>query len=157
MYKLISKPASRHDHRVWETALQLTRRAKIVDDDKVAAAKRRPAHRQAGVRNHVDAKHVFAGGRRRGQGFAHKIAGCHLLHKSCQRNYLDCRARPLCWYHGWLRRIPPGHHANSTDLQSLNPDMIKSIEVVKGSAATTRYTDPRAANGVIVVTMKPKN
>jgi len=53
--------------------------------------------------------------------------------------------------------VVDGVIANSTDLQSLNPDMIKSIEVVKGSAATTRYTDPRAANGVIVVTMKPKN
>lgn len=53
--------------------------------------------------------------------------------------------------------VVDGVISNSTDLQSLNPDMIKSIEVVKGSAATTRYTDPRAANGVIVVTMKPKN
>ncbi len=40
------------------------------------------------------------------------------------------------------------------DLKSLNPDRIASIEVIKGAAAASKYSDPRAANGVIAVTLK---
>ena len=37
---------------------------------------------------------------------------------------------------------------------SLSPDRISSIEVIKGASATRLYSDPRAANGVIKITMK---
>jgi hypothetical protein len=39
-------------------------------------------------------------------------------------------------------------------LSRLAPDAIASIEVVKGSAATQRFTEPEAVNGVILVTLK---
>ena len=42
----------------------------------------------------------------------------------------------------------------STALQQLDPARIESVEVIKGNAATERYSDPRAANGVIKVTTK---
>jgi beta-lactamase regulating signal transducer with metallopeptidase domain len=41
-------------------------------------------------------------------------------------------------------------------LDNINPETIATVEVVKGSAAKARYSDPRAANGVIVVTTKAK-
>jgi len=41
-------------------------------------------------------------------------------------------------------------------LDRINPETIATVEVVKGSAAKARYSDPRAANGVIVVTTKLK-
>ena len=39
-------------------------------------------------------------------------------------------------------------------LQELDRDRIESVEVLKGSAATSKYSDPRAAYGVIRVTTK---
>jgi BlaR1 peptidase M56 len=39
-------------------------------------------------------------------------------------------------------------------LSRLAPDGIAQVEVIKGAAATTLYTDPRAANGVIRITTK---
>ncbi|HEX6965323.1 MAG TPA: M56 family metallopeptidase [Gemmatimonadaceae bacterium] len=44
--------------------------------------------------------------------------------------------------------------SNIAALQSLTPDKIQSIEVIKGPAATKLYSDPKAANGVIRVTTK---
>ena len=37
---------------------------------------------------------------------------------------------------------------------SLSPDQIVSVNVIKGAAATAQYNDPRAANGVIIITTK---
>ncbi len=37
---------------------------------------------------------------------------------------------------------------------SIAPDQIVSVEVVKGAAATAQYSDPRAANGVVRITTK---
>ncbi len=41
-----------------------------------------------------------------------------------------------------------------TDLDAISPDKIERIEVVKGPTARILYDDPRAANGVIVITTK---
>lgn len=46
-----------------------------------------------------------------------------------------------------------GKITDATVLEKLNPENIKSIEVVKGAAAAA-YADPRAAKGVIKVTLK---
>jgi len=37
---------------------------------------------------------------------------------------------------------------------SLSPDQIVSVNVIKGPAATAKYSDPRAASGVIEITTK---
>lgn len=50
--------------------------------------------------------------------------------------------------------IIDGKQVSDTVANSLNPNRIESIEVVKGAAASTRYSDPRAINGVIVITTK---
>lgn len=47
-----------------------------------------------------------------------------------------------------------GKITDATVLEKLNPENIKSIEVVKGAAAAA-YADPRASKGVIKVTLKP--
>ena len=53
--------------------------------------------------------------------------------------------------------IIDGVARESTAMNELNPDQIESINVIKGAAAMTKYSDPRAANGVIeVTTKKPK-
>ncbi len=39
-------------------------------------------------------------------------------------------------------------------VNSLSPEQIVSVEIVKGAAATVLYSDPRAANGVIVIKTK---
>ncbi len=44
----------------------------------------------------------------------------------------------------------------STSINNVNPNMIESIEVVKGNAAE-RYYGPRGANGVVKITTKPRN
>lgn len=38
-------------------------------------------------------------------------------------------------------------------VQQIDPDRIDSIEVLKGAAAVERY-GPRAANGVVLITLK---
>jgi beta-lactamase regulating signal transducer with metallopeptidase domain len=43
---------------------------------------------------------------------------------------------------------------STTELKNLARDRIESIDVLKGAAATGRYSDPRAVHGVIRVTMK---
>jgi len=45
---------------------------------------------------------------------------------------------------------------SSTAIDRIDPAQIESIEVIKGSAATSKYSDPKAAKGVIkVITKKP--
>lgn len=39
-------------------------------------------------------------------------------------------------------------------MYALDPDRIESVEVIKGSMATQRYTEPEAANGVLRITTK---
>ena len=39
-------------------------------------------------------------------------------------------------------------------LSRISPDQIASVDVIKGATATSQYSDPRAANGVIVVHTK---
>lgn len=45
---------------------------------------------------------------------------------------------------------------NPDALNRLDPAMIDKVEVIKGVAATQQFTDPRAANGVIKVTLKKR-
>ncbi len=42
----------------------------------------------------------------------------------------------------------------SNAMNTLAPDQILSVNVIKGPAATAKYSDPRAANGVIEITTK---
>lgn len=39
-------------------------------------------------------------------------------------------------------------------VNSLTPEQIVSVQIVKGASATQQYSDPRAANGVIVITTR---
>jgi hypothetical protein len=50
--------------------------------------------------------------------------------------------------------IIDGRVVEASALRSLNPDRIETVEVIKGAAATTQYTDPRAAKGVLRITTK---
>ena len=52
--------------------------------------------------------------------------------------------------------IVDGVVTESAAMNRLDQDRIASIEVVKGAAAAKAYSDPRAMNGVIIVTTKPK-
>ena len=52
--------------------------------------------------------------------------------------------------------IIDGTISDSKELDTLSPDRIESVEVMKGAAAQAAYSDPRAANGVIKVTTKVK-
>lgn len=47
-----------------------------------------------------------------------------------------------------------GKISDPSAMESISPDRIENIEVVKGAAASAKYSDPRAANGVILVTTK---
>jgi beta-lactamase regulating signal transducer with metallopeptidase domain len=51
--------------------------------------------------------------------------------------------------------IVDGVIANASTLNTISPDRIASMEVLKSEAATTKYRDPRAAKGVILITTKP--
>jgi hypothetical protein len=51
--------------------------------------------------------------------------------------------------------ILDGKITDASVLQRMSPESINSVEVVKGFAAT-KYDHPRAVNGVILVTTKPK-
>jgi beta-lactamase regulating signal transducer with metallopeptidase domain len=42
----------------------------------------------------------------------------------------------------------------SAAVNSMSPDRIERVEIIKGQAATQMFTDPRAANGVIMITTK---
>jgi TonB-dependent SusC/RagA subfamily outer membrane receptor len=43
---------------------------------------------------------------------------------------------------------------DANTINSISPDRIESVNIVKGAAATALYSDPRAANGVIQITTK---
>jgi outer membrane receptor for ferrienterochelin and colicin len=47
-----------------------------------------------------------------------------------------------------------GVKSDATTLRRIAPASIEAIEVIKGAAATQRFKDPAAANGVILVTTK---
>ena len=49
-----------------------------------------------------------------------------------------------------------GRIVDASELERIDPSQIGSVEVVKGAAAARAFTDPRAVNGVIKVTMKAK-
>ena len=52
--------------------------------------------------------------------------------------------------------IVDGKIADASQLDLIAPDRIESVDVLKGQAATSAYSDPRAVNGVIRVTTKAK-
>lgn len=47
-----------------------------------------------------------------------------------------------------------GVASDASALKSLDPSRIATVEVIKGLAATEQYSDPRAKDGVIVITLK---
>jgi beta-lactamase regulating signal transducer with metallopeptidase domain len=47
-----------------------------------------------------------------------------------------------------------GVKADQAAMRALSPDRIESVEVIKGPAATQRYAEPEAANGVIRITTR---
>lgn len=53
--------------------------------------------------------------------------------------------------------IIDGVRTDQAAFKKLDPKSIATVEVVKGPAATGKYNDPLAANGVIVVTTKKQN
>lgn len=50
--------------------------------------------------------------------------------------------------------VVDGKVSDAGVLKTLSPQVIQSVEVLKGSAAAAKYTDPRAVNGVIEITLK---
>ena len=50
--------------------------------------------------------------------------------------------------------VVDGVARESTGINSITPDQIVSMNVIKGPAATAKYSDPRAANGVIEITTR---
>ena len=50
--------------------------------------------------------------------------------------------------------IVDGVARESNTMNTITPDQIVSMNVIKGPAATAKYSDPRAANGVIEITTK---
>jgi len=65
---------------------------------------------------------------------------------------VDASSKARTPFNGLL--IVEGVETESSRMNSISPDKIQSVEVVKGTAATARYTNPLAANGVIVITLK---
>lgn len=65
---------------------------------------------------------------------------------------LVVRGTPADRFNGLL--IVDGVEASTSRLQSLPPDSIATVEVVKGAAAMQRYTQAAARNGVILITTK---
>jgi hypothetical protein len=51
--------------------------------------------------------------------------------------------------------IVDGVIQNASTLNTIPPDRIASLEVMKSAAATAKYRDPRAAKGAILITTKP--
>jgi hypothetical protein len=51
--------------------------------------------------------------------------------------------------------IVDGVIANASILNTISPDRIASMEVLKSEAATAKYRDPRASKGVILIATKP--
>ncbi len=50
--------------------------------------------------------------------------------------------------------VVDGVITDAARMNAINPSSIESIDVLKGAAASTLYTDPRALNGVIVIRLK---
>lgn len=50
--------------------------------------------------------------------------------------------------------VVDGVITDAARMNAINPTSIESVEVIKGTAATSVYTDPRAQNGVIVIKLK---
>lgn len=69
-----------------------------------------------------------------------------------QRDSVSIRQNGDKAFNGVL--IVDGEVSNHTDLSAIPADRIASVEVIKGAAATVYSSDPRAVNGVIVVTTK---
>ena len=65
---------------------------------------------------------------------------------------LVARGTPADKFNGLL--MVDGVQTSASRLQSLAPDSIATVEVVKGAAAMQRYTQPAARNGVILITTK---
>ncbi len=65
---------------------------------------------------------------------------------------VDASSKARAPFNGLL--IVDGVETESSKMNTISPDKIQSVEVVKGAAATSRYTNPLAANGVIVITLK---
>lgn len=61
-------------------------------------------------------------------------------------------ASPKTPFNGLI--IIDGAPATGAALKQLPPQRIQSVDVLKGAAAASKYSDPRAANGVITVTTK---
>ncbi|HYW06683.1 MAG TPA: M56 family metallopeptidase [Longimicrobium sp.] len=53
--------------------------------------------------------------------------------------------------------IIDGRVVESSALRGLNPSRIATIDVIKGSAATSQYSDPRASKGVLRIITKTAN
>jgi hypothetical protein len=47
-----------------------------------------------------------------------------------------------------------GKLSSNTSFESMNPESIKSVEVIKGAAAKAMSSDPAAENGIILITTK---
>ena len=65
---------------------------------------------------------------------------------------LTVRGTPTEKFNGLL--FVDGVEASAIRLQSLPPDSIATVEVVKGESAMQRYAKPEARNGVILITTK---
>ena len=50
--------------------------------------------------------------------------------------------------------VVDGVITDAARMNAINPTSIETVDVIKGPAATSLYTDPRAANGVIVIKLK---
>jgi hypothetical protein len=64
------------------------------------------------------------------------------------------KARTNAPFEGLL--VVDGKIVDASLLATIPPDQIASVDVLKGDAATSAYSDPRAAKGVIKVTTKAK-
>jgi beta-lactamase regulating signal transducer with metallopeptidase domain len=60
--------------------------------------------------------------------------------------------KPRAGFSGLM--VVDGEIADPAVVNTLSPDRIASVNVIKGPAATAKYSDPRAANGVIEITTK---
>jgi hypothetical protein len=47
-----------------------------------------------------------------------------------------------------------GVASDAAAMKAINPNEIATVEVIKGTAATEKYSDPRAKDGVIVISLK---
>jgi hypothetical protein len=91
-----------------------------------------------------------------------KVPGVMMLRKRADGDSLTVTAPRVSQRQPYKKQtfngllVVDGQVVESSTLDRMNPESIETIEVVKGEAAKTRYADPRAANGVIVVITKAK-